>query len=122
MGQMDDCRRVCPPLPSLAIDELLRIEVSESDGATVIRVAGDVAYASCRLLQDELVAHVERGQRVVLDCSGVTLLDSSGIGVILRAHRALSDVDGTLVVRNPTAVTQQVLEVTGLADLLIEKS
>jgi anti-anti-sigma factor len=119
---MDDCRRGCSPVPSLAIDEPLRIEVSESDGATVVRVAGDVAYASCRLLQDELVTHVERGQHVVLEFSGVTLLDSSGIGVVLRAHRALADVDGTLVVRNPTAMTLQVLEVTGLADLLIEKS
>jgi len=108
------------PLPSLGIDGPLSTEISETDHATVIRVAGEVVYATCRHLQEALVPYVVPGHKVVLDFSEVTLLDSSGLGVILRGHRALADVDGTLVVRNPTPATIRVLEVTGLQDLLLE--
>jgi len=106
----------------VSIDGQLSTEVSEGDGATVVRVWGDVAYSTCRILQDALVPHVERGRKVVLDFSGVTLFDSSGLGVVLRAHEALGDVGGELVMRNPTPATLRVLEATGLKDLLLEGS
>jgi stage II sporulation protein AA (anti-sigma F factor antagonist) len=112
---------VCSQLPSCVIDELLTTEVTEGDEATVIRVTGEVAYASCRLLQEALVPCITADRKVVLDFSGVTVLDSSGIGVILKAHRALDDVAGALVVRNATPATLRVLEVTGLQDLLVER-
>lgn len=108
------------PLPSALIDEQFSIEVSETDHTTVLRVTGEVAYSTCRLLQEALVPHVTRGNKVVLDFSEVPVLDSSGIGVVLRAHRALADVGGTLVVRDPTPATLRVLEITGLQDLLVE--
>jgi anti-anti-sigma factor len=108
------------PLPSALIDEQFSTEVSETGPTTVIRVTGEVAYSTCRLLQEALVPHVAPGNKVVLDFSEVTLLDSSGIGVVLRAHRALADVAGTLVVRDPTPATLRVLEITGLQDLLVE--
>ena len=87
----------------------------------MIRVSGEVAYSTCRLLQDALVPHIAPGNRIVLDFSEVTLLDSSGIGVILRAQGALADVGGTLIVRNPTPATLRVLEVTGLQEMLVER-
>jgi anti-anti-sigma factor len=120
-GSGDDCRRRCSPLPSAGIDEPLTAEVTESDDVTVIHVRGEVAYSTCRILQDALVPHVGPGRRIVLDFAEVTLLDSSGIGVILKAQRALDEVEGTLVVRNPAPVTLKVLEVTGLQDLLVER-
>lgn len=116
-----DCPRGWRLLPSRLIDEPLTTEVTESDGETVIRVTGEVAYATCRLLQEAVVASIAPDRKVVLEFSGVTLLDSSGIGVILKAHRALDDVAGTLVVRNSTPATLRVLEVTGLQDLLVER-
>ena len=115
-----DCPSTPWPLPSAPIDEQFRIEVSETDDTTVLRVSGEVAYSTCRLLQEALVPHVVRGNKVVLDFSAVPLLDSSGIGVVLRAHRALADVGGMLVVRDPTPATLRVLEISGLQDLLVE--
>jgi anti-anti-sigma factor len=120
MTARTDCPATPRPLPSANIDEQFSTEVSETDHATVIRVTGEVAYSTCRLLQEALVPYVAPGSKVVLDFSGVKLLDSSGIGVVLRAHRALADVAGTLVVRDPTPATLRVLEITGLQDLLVE--
>jgi anti-anti-sigma factor len=116
-------KTVHDPAPStrLIIDGPFITEGSEGAGAPVLRVSGEVAYSTCRLLQDALVPHVAPGNRIVLDFSEVTLLDSSGIGVILRAQVALADVGGTLVVRNPTPATLQVLEVTGLQEMLVER-
>jgi anti-anti-sigma factor len=116
-------KTVHDPAPStrLIIDGPFITESSEGAGSPVLRVSGEVAYSTCRLLQDALVPHVAPGNRIVLDFSEVTLLDSSGIGVILRAQVALADMGGTLVVRNPTPATLQVLEVTGLQEMLVER-
>jgi anti-sigma B factor antagonist len=114
------CRSRGGPLPSLVIDGALSTEISENSDEIVVHVRGDVAYSTCRLLQDAVAPLVAPGRKVVLEFSDVTLLDSSGIGVMLRALRALEEVKGTLVVRNPTPASLQVLEITGLHDRLVE--
>ena len=38
-------------------------EMTEGAGAPVLHVSGEVAYSTCRLLQDALVPHIEPGNR-----------------------------------------------------------
>jgi anti-sigma B factor antagonist len=58
---------------------------------------------------------------VVVDFSGLTFLDSTGVNCLVRA-RADGDAAGTrLLVRNATGIARRVLEITGLAELLCEE-
>jgi anti-sigma B factor antagonist len=51
----------------------------------------------------------------VLDVSGVTFIDSSGLRVIVEAHQARSSAGSRLVLRSPSAAVQRLLEISGLA-------
>jgi anti-sigma B factor antagonist len=90
------------------------VEVLEPDptsGAPVIGIGGEVDLSNAATLQskvDELVG--SDVDRVVLDLSALTFIDSSGIAVLVRLHNRVGAVD----VRHPTAVVRRILKVTGL--------
>ena len=69
--------------------------------------AGDL-----RVLLDGMI---EGGaDQIVLDCSELEFLDSSGIGVLVAARTRLGD-NGALVLDSPPAHVLNVLDITGVA-------
>ena len=53
---------------------------------------------------------------LVLDVAGLQFIDSSGLRVIISAHKTMDERGGRLVLRAPTDNTRRLLEITGLAD------
>ncbi len=54
---------------------------------TVVGVTGELDAASAPLLRDKLLAQLNRGvPSLVVDLRGVTFMDSTGIGSLLRIH------------------------------------
>lgn len=88
--------------------------VAGPDGAVRVVVAGELDIASA----PEFLAAVRPRlgeRRVVVDLGGVTFLDSSGV----RALHTLSRESTTLeIARDMSPAVVQVLELTGMLDLL----
>jgi anti-anti-sigma factor len=61
----------------------------------------------------------EGAHRLWLDLSGVTYLSSVGIGVIVRFHTQLKSLGGSLKVVHPSEPVKDVLETTGVSQLLV---
>ena len=57
------------------------------------------------------------GSRVVIDLSELTFMDNSGLAVLIDAKNQLG---GAVVFTRPQPNVRQVLEITGLTDLLTE--
>lgn len=79
------------------------------DGALVL--AGEIdSYTAPelgeRLLSDDAVT--------VIDASGVSFIDSSGLRVLVEAHQARLDAGRSLILRSPSAAVQRLLEISGL--------
>jgi anti-anti-sigma factor len=53
---------------------------------------------------------------VILDLSGVSFLDSSGLRGIIKATDVLAESDGRLLIEGATGATQRVLEITGMLE------
>jgi len=53
---------------------------------------------------------------VILDASGVSFLDSSGIRAIVTASNALEAQGGRLLIEGMRGAVQRVMEVAGLLD------
>ena len=51
---------------------------------------------------------------LILDMSGVSFMDSSGIAVLLRAYRRLGELGGTVKVVNIPAQAGKVLRAAGV--------
>jgi len=97
----------------------MSLDVSTADDHAVIAVEGELdAYTSHQLraclaeLDGEGVTHI------AVDLSGLTFVDSSGLGVLMSAGRRARDQGGELVLREVSPQIRRVLDVTGLSDLL----
>jgi anti-anti-sigma factor len=89
------------------------------DGAAVILVSGAVDPATAPAL-DEAIRRAESYRpRVVVDLSGCTFMDSSGLEVLVGAHTRTDGLDRGFVVRSPHAFVARVLEISGVDQFLV---
>ena len=83
-----------------------------------VTVTGEVDVYTSDQLHRTLTSASTRSSHVVADLSAVTFLDSTGLTVLVTAHRQLDDEGGRLDIVNPSKQVRRVLELTGLIDVL----
>ncbi len=90
-----------------------------SDGVEIIRLEGDVDLTNADLVREAVDATT--ADRVVLDLSAVTFLDSMAVGTLDGGHRRLASEDRALVVVSPPETPSAwTLRVTGLGGEVCE--
>jgi anti-sigma B factor antagonist len=95
------------------------IEASRSNGTAVVAVRGEVdLYTAPQLWETIDKAIADSPDQLVIDLSDVTFLDSSGLSVLVRAHKRLRPVQRTVVIRGATDQVYMALEMTKLTDVL----
>lgn len=100
-------------------NDQLHIRVEALDDRWVIDLDGELDPHTAPLLQRELDRALAMGaNRVILELEGLRFIDSSGLRVLVSAHRLLAGREGTLVLAHPTETTSRLLEITGLLDRL----
>ena len=88
------------------------------DGQTPVTVAGELDHGSHAALLHELSACIAAGRRrLLLDMSGVTFCDSTGLAVLVRLHKRAETAGGTLVLRSPVPRVHNLLTLTCLTRL-----
>ena len=94
-----------------------RLEIAEArDGtAHVVSVRGEVDIATAPMLDRLVRTLLESHAHVVLDLSGVSFIDSTGIGVLVAATRAAEDDGATFAIREPSRSVMRVLELSGVS-------
>lgn len=81
---------------------------------TVIAVEGDLDLDAAPKLKWELTELAEQGHRkLIVDVSGVTFMDSTGLGVLVGVRRRLHG-EGVVAIACPSAAIVNLFEVTGL--------
>ena len=94
------------------------ITVTE-DAGPVIGVSGEIDLASAPYLGDALTAAIDIGHGpVIVDLAEVTFMDSTGLGVMVSAHKRLARAGRQLRLRSPSAKVTRVVTVSGLDHLL----
>jgi anti-sigma B factor antagonist len=84
-------------------------EIEIDDGYREIQVEGELDLAVAAQLQ-EAIDRCE-GDRILIDLESCQFIDSSGIAVILNAHRGTG---AQVLVHSPRAQVHRVLDLTGL--------
>jgi anti-sigma B factor antagonist len=97
-------------------------ETYRPDASTwAITVSGELDLATAPQLEAVFEAlDPAPSERVLLDLEAVTFLDSSGIRALVRAKRRLDGIGAPLVVDGISPAARQVLEISGVLDLLSE--
>ncbi len=94
----------------------LKVSTWSQGERTVLSVAGEIDLYTAPRLHGELVAALARDYpvRLVVDMSGVEFCDSTGMNVLLAAHRRAHEHGGDLELAAPRAPVRKILQVTGL--------
>lgn len=96
------------------------ITVTSRDSALTIALSGEIDHQVAREMMDSITDAIATRlpAQLVLDLSGVTFMDSSGIAVLLRARRQLAHSGGVLRVVNIPAQARRVLDAAGIGRLI----
>lgn len=83
---------------------------------TVCSVSGDVDIFTTYALREYLLAALDpSGCRILVDLSGVTFMDASGLGVLVFIRRVAIRRGGTLRLLAPTLMVRRLLTSSGLS-------
>lgn len=99
------------------MDGGFEVRIDEAGPETVVHVAGELDLATAPLLQEACATAAGRNpQTLRIDMSEVTFLDSTGISVLVQAHKQLDAQGGELVLHGLRDQTARVLGVAGLGE------
>ena len=81
-----------------------------------VQLTGELDHHGAKQVMQELDRRMERDmpRRLAIDMKGVTFMDSSGIAVLLRAHRRMAQLQGSMTVTNVPQQAQRVFRAAGL--------
>jgi anti-sigma B factor antagonist len=95
-------------------EDRLTVEITEGDPPTITLI-GEVDPHTAPLLAESLDTVIDRGATVVrIDGRRLDFIDSSGLRVLVDAHRRLGSEPSVLVMAHVSPTLRRLLEVTGL--------
>ena len=98
----------------------MSVHITGCGRAVTIALSGEIdhhgAKETMEAMEDAIAQQVP--QKLTLDLSGVTFMDSSGIAVLLRAHRHMRQLGGTLQVTAIPSQSRRVLDAAGIGRII----
>jgi anti-anti-sigma factor len=101
-----------------AADGSFTITSRRLEHGILIALTGDVDLSTASIVEDEVRRAEESEDLIVLDLDHVSFMDSSGIRMIVGAHRRLRARDGTLRLANVPAQVRRLFELAGILEHL----
>jgi anti-sigma B factor antagonist len=93
----------------------LRLSTHQAGGATIVEAGGEVELHNAPRLREVLKRICETpGPCCVVDMSGVSFIDSTGVGVLVGALKRAREHGGSLALACPQPRVRRVFEITGL--------
>jgi anti-sigma B factor antagonist len=90
------------------------VERLEGDVAVVV-LAGEVDLYTAPRFKDAVMHSIDDGvQRVIIDLTGATFIDSTALGVLVNAGKRLRLRQGVLAIACLAGNIRRILEITGL--------
>ena len=95
------------------------VSVERMGDAVTLVLTGDLDLASAPTLRDVVASvHDESVRQVVLDCGGLTFIDSSGLGCLVGIRNRLDAAGCALELANVQPIAARTITIGGLAEAL----
>jgi anti-sigma B factor antagonist len=100
--------------------DLLEVVVTHGDGEVLMVVAGELDLSTAPKLLDLMQRTMEPGlRRLVCDIADLRYIDSTGLSVMLTAHKHMELIGGTLILRSPAPGARRLFEIAGVDGYLV---
>lgn len=110
-----DGRRPDRKVPALFIP--YSADVADDGTRCLIRVSGEIDFETGPQLRESIASAAGKRLPVEVDLSGVRVMDSFGLGCLIRASRDVRMLGSTLTVIKTSPVVEELFHVTGTAAL-----
>jgi anti-sigma B factor antagonist len=100
------------------VDEPSLVVRDEFSDGPVLTAVGELDWATSSTLRDSLVRLLNAGEDICLDLSGVSFCDSSGVSLLVWAHKAAAARGIAFEIKQASRHVLGRLDTTGLRDLL----
>lgn len=93
--------------------------ISTKNGVSIATIKGDLDHHTAKFIRSEIDREISsaRPHRLIIDFSGVTFMDSSGIGLIMGRYKLMQDYDGEVIIASPPNYIRKVLKLAGVDKL-----
>lgn len=97
----------------------MEVKILEQNGETVVAIVGRVDTLTSSELES-VVSEVwaQPSITLVFDCAQMDYISSSGLRVVLKAHKQATAVGGKFVLRNLNNEVRSVVDMTGFSRIL----
>ncbi len=97
------------------------VKETTENAVTTVYLAGELDHHNAAPLRERVDTAVQRRRPkvLVLDFSGITFMDSSGIGFVMGRYRLMQSIGGRLQVRGASPRMEKVMRLAGLERLPI---
>ncbi len=98
----------------------MEIRSEKHGNETTAFIKGEIDHHNAKDARFLLDAIIERDLpiRFLLDLSGVTFCDSSGLGLVMGRNKKCAFHGSTLVIKNPSAAALKILNIAGMDKIL----
>lgn len=95
------------------------MEIKKTLTGTTLEVAltGRLDTTTAPALENELKSSLDGVEKLILDFEGLAYISSAGLRVLLTAQKRMNK-QGSMVLRHVNEEINEVLEITGFADIL----
>jgi anti-anti-sigma factor len=98
---------------------MFTVGIDVHDGMGTVTLSGDLDHGTAEALRTVALTALSDGvSNLVLDCSELTFIDSTGLNVLNEANKAARAQSGTLTIRNPPDLMARLMYVTQLDEVL----
>ena len=65
----------------------MHIKIEEKDNQSIIYLSGEIDLSNADSIKEQAIKLLERKKNLILNLSGVTYIDSSGISILIESHK-----------------------------------
>ena len=95
----------------------MQIQVEFQAGFQIMRLNGQLNARQARKFEQALLTALNQHQRLILDCSQLETMDSTGLGSLIRCLREAVKAEAVFLLASLQRMPQMVLEITHTAQL-----
>lgn len=102
----------------------MTVEIINGENYITAVLKGEIDHHTAAGAREIIDARLERytPKLCILDFSGVSFMDSSGIGLILGRQRVASVYGGKVKVKNPSRYAEKIIKLAGLQGMILDSS
>ncbi|MCF0147312.1 MAG: anti-sigma F factor antagonist [Clostridium sp.] len=96
------------------------LKFDKQDDTLIIRLMGELDHHSAEEVRVKIDDRIDRDniRKVILNFSGVTFMDSSGIGVVIGRYKKMQNRNGKLCVAEINRTVNKVFEISGMYKII----